>query len=348
MPLPRVDTQPDAPAGWNELAKERGSFYHRSEWIDGLRATFDFPVHYLSVGGESGIASAMAAAEVPALFGPSRLVSLPFSYAAGPIANDDGARAALYAAAADLARTRGLRRVEIKTVASDGAPPSGFARATRYSTYRVPTERGEGAIWKTLHGSSTQRNIRKGEKSGIIVARGSDADAWTTMAQLEERTAHGHGVPAPPRRFFVELCASLQRRALADLYLATLPDGSVGAGIVVWKGNREWIYAFGASRPETLALRPNHVLLWAAMRDAAAAGVAFDLGRAAPEQHGLVEFKTRWGGVPVPLAYDYWPGAAGLNVARRDRGPLALASRVWSVLPRAVARRGSALYRYLG
>ena len=97
-----------------------------------------------------------------------------------------------------------------------------------------------------------------------------------------------------------------------------------------------------------LNLRPNHVLIWEAMRRATHAGVTFDLGRAAPEQEGLVEFKTRWGGEPVPLAYDYWPEASGLNTAKRDSGALGLAGRVWSRLPEAVARRGSFLYRYLG
>jgi hypothetical protein len=84
------------------------------------------------------------------------------------------------------------------------------------------------------------------------------------------------------------------------------------------------------------------------VRDAAAEGVAFDLGRAAPEQTGLVEFKRRWGGEPVPLAYDYWPTAAGINVAPRDAGTLAIAGKAWSHLPASIARRGSFLYRYLG
>jgi lipid II:glycine glycyltransferase (peptidoglycan interpeptide bridge formation enzyme) len=155
-------------------------------------------------------------------------------------------------------------------------------------------------------------------------------------------------VPAPPRRFFVETCRALQRDGLADLLLARRADGRCIAGIVVWVGMRERIYAFGASDARFLDLRPNHLLLWTALERAAAAGVTFDLGRAAPEQEGLVEFKRRWGGQPVPLAYDYWPRAAGLNVRARHRGTLALAARVWASLPAPVARLGAALYRYLG
>jgi hypothetical protein len=168
------------------------------------------------------------------------------------------------------------------------------------------------------------------------------------MAQLEERTAHGHGLPAPPRNFFLEGCRELQRGGLADLYLAFTSAGAPAAAITLWKGPRSWIYAFGASDPAHLEHRPNHVLIWAAMQDAAKAGHRFDLGRAAPEQQGLVEFKRRWGGQPIPLAYDYWPEPRGLNVARRDRGPMAAMATVWSRLPAPVARLGSGLYRYLG
>jgi hypothetical protein len=117
---------------------------------------------------------------------------------------------------------------------------------------------------------------------------------------------------------------------------------------VIWRGPREWIYGFGASDPKTLALRPNHVVLWSVLRQASAAGVVFDLGRAAPEQRGLVEFKRRWGGRPVPLTYDYWPHVRGLNAAPRDRGVLALAGRAWALLPTPVTRLGAGLYRYLG
>jgi lipid II:glycine glycyltransferase (peptidoglycan interpeptide bridge formation enzyme) len=94
--------------------------------------------------------------------------------------------------------------------------------------------------------------------------------------------------------------------------------------------------------------RPNHVLLWSAIQDAIAAGCTFDLGRVAPEQSGLLEFKRRWGGQAIPLAYDYWPEPAGLNVAARDRGLLSKMGAVWSRMPGGIARLGSGLYRYLG
>ena len=339
---------PEPPAAWTPLARRLGSFYHEPAWIAGLAAAFGFRVHYLVAQRGSAVAGVLPLAEVRGLAGKRRLVSLPFSYCAGPVAEDEEVDRELGAEAVRLASARGAVRLEIKRMPGAVATAApGFERVSRYATYRVEMHGDERALFKRLHQSATQRGIRKSEKEGVVVTRAGE-HAWETMAELQARTSHRLGLPAPPDAFFTRTCGALEREGLADVYVAHLADGRVAAAITVWKGAREWIYAFGASVPETLEHRPNHALLWRAMRDAQAAGVGFDLGRAAPEQEGLVQFKERWGGIAHPLAYDYWPSAGGLNVAPRDRGPIAIVNRVWSALPFALARRGSFLYRYMG
>ena len=337
----------DPPDDWRPFAFQNGTFYHQPEWAECLRRVLRLRLEYFSARSGGQLQGLLAAAQVPALLGPKRLVSLPFSYAAGPLAPDQATATSLIEFARERSRELAIRRVEIKS-RGEHQPAPGFQRTSHYATYEVPTEGGEAALWKRLHPSSTQRSIKKGEKSGLIVRQGETAADWLIMAELEERTAHGHGLPAPPRSFFVEGCRTLQLTELSALYLAFTPSGAPAAAITLWKGPRTWIYAFGASDPLHLELRPNHVLIWRAMKDAALAGCNFDLGRAAPEQEGLVEFKRRWGGQALPLAYDYWPEPGGLNVARRDRGPMAAMAAVWSHLPASVARLGSGLYRYLG
>ena len=343
-----VAALPEPPAAWAPLVRRIGSFYHEPAWIAGLRDAFGFRVHHLVAERDGALVGVLPLAEVRGLAGKRRLVSLPFSYCAGPVAVDEETAHALATAAVDLARDRGATRVEVKHVpGSPWSAATGFERTSHYATYRVDMSGDERTLFKRLHQSATQRGIRKSEKEGVVVQRGGDG-AWEAMAALQARTSHRLGLPAPPDEFFTRTCRSLERDGLADVYVARLADGRLAAAITLWKGTREWIYAFGASAPETLEHRPNHALLWQAMRDAHAAGVTFDLGRAALEQQGLVQFKERWGGIAVPLAYDYWPEAGGLNVAARDRGPIAIVNRVWSALPFAIARRGSFLYRYLG
>ena len=347
MPSPTIDRTADPPDDWRAFSAAHGTFYHRPEWAEVLRDVYRLRVEYFSARVAGELTGILAVAEVPRLLGPRRLVSLPFSYAAGPLAQDAATAAALSEAVRQRALERRIRRVELKS-RGEYEPAAGFQRVSHYAAYEIPTEQGEKAVWERLHAGSTRRSIRKGQKAGLLVRRGETASDWLVMAELEERTAHGHGLPAPPRRFFVEGCRLLQSEGLADVYLAFTSAGAPAAAITVWKGPRSWVYAFGASDPAHLEHRPNHVLIWTAIQAAIAAGCRFDLGRAAPEQEGLVEFKRRWGGQAIPLAYDYWPKPAGLNVAPRDRGSMAAMAAVWSRLPAGVARLGAGLYRYLG
>ncbi len=350
--MPLVVERADAPPpDWGAYAAGQGMFYHLPGWVTALGEAFALPATWLSARRAGVVEGILPLLRVPAFpgLGPRRLVSLPFSYAAGIAAATGEARIALASAAREHAARTGARRVELKGFEAAGHAPEGWERVTRYDTYRVALAGGGDAVWARLHADSTRRGIRRAERLGITVRRGESAADWRRMAELVEATSHGHGVPAPPRRFFTDTARALQERGLADLRLAIAPGGPPVAGIVLWTGPREWIYAFGAAERSRLDLRPNHALLWQAIRDAVAAGVpVFDLGRAAREQSGLVQFKLRWGGEPVPLAHDYWPGAGGLHAARRDAGGLALAGRIWSRLPRSAARAGSHLYRYLG
>jgi GNAT acetyltransferase-like protein len=347
MSSPIITRTAEPPADWGSFAREHGTFYHLPEWARCIGDIYRLRLDYYSAHTSGELQGILAVAEVPPLLGPRRLVSLPFSYAAGVLATNGSIADSLAAAVREGAADRRIRRVELKS-RGQFPPAPGFQRTSHYSTYEVPTEGGEREVWERLHSGSTQRSIRKGLKAGIVVRRGDTAEDWQVMAELEERTAHGHGLPSPPRRFFVQGGRRLQEAGLAAVYLAFTPAGERAAAITVWKGPRSWIYGFGASDPAHLEHRPNHVLLWTAIQDAIAAGCSFDLGRVAPEQEGLLEFKRRWGGQAIQLAYDYWPEPGGLNMAPRDRGAMAAVAAAWSRLPAPVARLGAGLYRYLG
>jgi hypothetical protein len=347
MPSPTISRTAEPPEDWGAFARAHGTFYHLPEWAECIRDMYRLRLDCYSARVDGRLEGLLAVAEVPGLLGPRRLVSLPFSYAAGSLATERSTADALAAAAREHASDRGIKRVELKS-RGEFPPAPGFQRVVHYSAYEVATDSGESAVWNGFHAGSTQRSIRKGLKAGIVVRRGETANDWLTMAELEEQTAHGHGIPSPPRRFFVDGCRRLQAAGLAAVYLAFTAAGERAAGITLWKGPRSWIYAFGASDPAQLEHRPNHVLLWTAIQDAIAAGCTFDLGRVAPEQQSLLEFKRRWGGQAIPLAYDYWPEPGGLNLAPRDRGAMTAVAAVWSRLPAPVARLGAGLYRYLG
>jgi CelD/BcsL family acetyltransferase involved in cellulose biosynthesis len=348
MPL-TVTRHAEPPDDWDALIQAHGSFYHTGRWITGVARTFRYRLHCLVARRDGGPVGALALAEVPTLRGSRRLVSFPFSFVAGPVGGDPEVTLALCDAARAIAEERGARRLEIKHHSPPAAPAPGFVRSQRYTTYRVDTRIGADAVWQRLHTTSVRQRIRKGQRAGVDVQVGGTRDDWRSLARLVEAVQRGHGVPPPPRRFFLDLCVDLQDHGLVDLYLARVPDGRIAGGYVMYKGPSEWIYALSASEPALMQeFRPVHVLLWEGLQRAATAGAIVDLGRTAPEQASLAEFKERWGAEEVPLAYDYWPDAGGLGEVRRDRGAAAILTGAWRRLPGPVARLGSALYRYLG
>jgi hypothetical protein len=139
MPSLAISRTADPPEDWRDFAAAHGTFYHRPEWAECLRDIYRFRLECFSARVSGELRGLLAVAEVPALLGPRRLVSLPFSYAAGPLATDQASAAALADAAQDRARELRIRRVELK---SRGEYPPGpdYHRTSHYCTYEVATD----------------------------------------------------------------------------------------------------------------------------------------------------------------------------------------------------------------
>src|SRR6476620_9243840 len=88
MPSLTITRTADPPDDWRPFASENGTFYHQPEWAECLRRVLRLRLEYFSARFGGQLRGLLAAAQVPALLGPKRLVSLPFSYAAGPLAPD--------------------------------------------------------------------------------------------------------------------------------------------------------------------------------------------------------------------------------------------------------------------
>ncbi len=183
MPSLTISRTAEPPEDWRAFAAAHGTFYHRPEWALCLGDVYRLRLDYYSARNEGELRGLLAVAEIPPLLGPRRFVSLPFSYAAGPLAQDAATAAALSQAVLDRARERGIRRIELKSRGEYPAP-GGFQRASRYATYEIPTEQGESAVWRQLHAGSTQRSIKKGLKAGVVVRRGETAEDWLIISYL--------------------------------------------------------------------------------------------------------------------------------------------------------------------
>src|SRR5438094_166073 len=68
---------------------------------------------------------------------------------------------------------------------------------------------------------------------------------------------------------------------------------------------------------ESISLRPNDAIQWRAIHDACASGYRrFDFGEVMEDDHGLAEFKSKWGTQPLRL-YRYYYGASTQRAERK-------------------------------
>ena len=148
-----------------------------------------------------------------------------------------------------------------------------------------------------------RRNIRKAEKAGVEVTRGSYEDLAAFHEVYVETAQRDHFTPrglAYFQRMWTELNGIDPDRL--RLYIAR-HDGHVAAAtLMVIVGEHSW-YSYGASTTADRDVRPSNALQWRMISDAHAAGCGiYDLRGISdtldPANHlyGLVQFKVGTGG----------------------------------------------------
>src|SRR5438105_3860805 len=95
MPPVRIESSAQPPAHWDAFARAHGIFYHESEWTLQLSKVFGFPATFLTAYESEAVVAILPLLQTRTLLGRRRLTSLPFSYAAGPVARDAATAVAL-------------------------------------------------------------------------------------------------------------------------------------------------------------------------------------------------------------------------------------------------------------
>jgi lipid II:glycine glycyltransferase (peptidoglycan interpeptide bridge formation enzyme) len=204
-------------------------------------------------------------------------------------------------------------------------------------------DRDADAVLRTFHRSQVQRNIKRAERSGVVVRRGSSAtDLTDVFYRLHVGTRRRLGVPVQPRRFFARLWERMIEPGLGSVLIAEADGTAVAAAVFLAYGENV-IYKYGASDAGSWTLRPNHALFWEAIRTSCDAGYRwFDFGRTDLEDASLRRFKGWWGSEEIPLSY--------ATLADRAPGPKRNGRALAPVIrrsPRWVGRAlGELLYKH--
>ena len=178
---------------------------------------------------------------------------------------------------------------------------------------------------------------------------GNDIRDIKEFYKLQLQTRRKHGVPPQPYSFFVNLWKILYPEKRMDLWLIEHHKKTI-AGMILLKFKNRIYYQYGASDENYLQYRPNHLLMWHAIKNACKEGYEyFDFGKSSIDNVGLIEFKRRWGTEEFDITHFYYPEIYGLQSISRKSIKYKITNLIWGNAPLSMTRLGGKLlYKHLG
>ena len=312
--------------------------YHSWRWRKVYQNAFGHEPVYLMARHGGVITGVLPMVQIKSMLFGRTLTSLPFLNYGGVMADAPEVGRALVDAAHEEARQRRCSHVELRHVSAQ------FPNLP-CKNHKVAMHLPIGAsMWDGLD-RKVRNQIRKAEKSGLVVERGGASlvgDFYTVFA----RNMRDLGTPVYSRRLFEEVMRAFPERS--KIHVVRLDGTPIAAGFTYRTSSMVQL-PWASSIRSYNSLCPNVLLYWDAIQYAQECGApVFDMGRSTPNE-GTYKFKAQWGAEPVPLHWEYQLMTPGelpnvspanpkyqLAIALWQRLPLALTMRVGPMIVRAI------------
>jgi len=298
-------------AAWDDYAEKNSSatFSHRFDWGESLAAAYQIPIFRLAARHRSGDTSLTGILPLILFAAPDRdirLVSLPYTDAAGIVADDTAIGTKLLAAALDLAVDLGAVHVELRQAGSpifqvpitDSANRWSHTPHTFKTGLRRPLPESPAELWSLLP-AKVRNQVRKARTCGCTVAIGGAEYVDDFYAVFSENMRDLGSPVHEPELFRILLSKHSLGPRVVVVSLAAIP---VAAAIVFTHNAtlcNPWASSLHRCRPSC----PNMLLYWAMLELAVAGGCRwFDFGRSSPDAT-TYRFKRQWGATMQPLTW---------------------------------------------
>ena len=359
--------------------------YHHPSWLASIEAEYGQKCRGLACEDSDGRLCAILplffSKGLPFRVGRSttnaRFSSVPRTPVAGPLALDDEAMTVVLRHAVDLVRAEPGLQLEIRSRHSDleRFVPE-LSRVPWRSMYiqelptqveaspwqdfcenvRLPRECGDCKECKRLRfGNSKKQHrvnwaVNKATKLGLQVReaeREADLAEWYWL--YLDAMRH-HAFPPRPKRFFENLWRNLRPLGQMKLLVAEREESGLKrmvAGSIFLRFGQTVFYAFTGCARRDFELHPHDIIQLESIRDSCKNGYRwYDFGEAT-DDHGLAQFKGKWGTEAKPLYRYYFPARADAHHSKPSR-LVSLARQGWRSLPlRLTAAIGERIHRYL-
>lgn len=357
---PRViEVNPQADPRWSTFvaAHPEALIYHHPLWLEVIHRGYGHEPACLACEDHDGVfQGVLPLFRMRGLLTGRCLSSLPHTPVAGPLARDAHvSRLLVREAMSRIDRSPGSW-LQLKLPAgSDDGPADGLVTVPGQMTFvlELPDRVERLRFGRSRDHAHVAWSVRKAAKHHIEVRPAESDQDLHAWYPLYLSTMRRHFVPPRPWRFFRAMWellrpAGLMRLLLAEQRLAT--GTRLIAGSLLLMSGRTVFYAFNGWRRQAQSEHANDAIHWQATHDACREGYrCYDFGEVAPDNHGLAQFKRKWGARATCLYRSYYPAShrdsLALDAPSRSRQLVAAA---WRRLPlKVTALLGDHLYRRL-
>lgn len=340
------------PAAWDDYTEKNGgaTFSHRYAWGQSLAAAYRIPIVRLAAKrnpGDLELAGILALMLFAAPNRELRLISLPYTDAAGILADDAATGAALLAAAFNLAVEQDALHLELRQAGHpifDG-PASEAAQSWSHIPHafktglRRPLPESPDELWSLLP-AKVRNQVRKARRDGCTAAIGGPERLEDFYSVFAENMRDLGSPVHTPELFHMLLSEQSLSPQVAVVYLAARPV----AAAIVFTDNASLFNPWASSLRRCRPSCPNMLLYWAMLELAVKRGCRwFDFGRSSPDGPAC-RFKRQWGAGLQPLVWHVF----SRTPHHWDPHSESLIDENWKALDLSISRsRGPARRRWI-
>ena len=340
---------------WDKFVEEHplGWIVHLSRWKLVLEECFPhMKGHFLALvdSASNEISAGLPCYEVRSWLLGNRLISIPAATISNPLISTAEQADKLFAASLDLAKSTGIKNIQIRTLHTDGLIKKiPFSTETHFVHHYLPLDRELAQIKKLFHYKSVQYEINKSAKKNLRLRVAEDESDIRSFYALYLKTRKRLGLPPQPYRFFKRLWDVFSPTMNVRVLLA-LSEGTAVAGHFLFLFNGR-VSAEAAGWDIESKSSPNHFLFWEGIKLASLSGYRiFDFGRTSIVNESLMRFKKRWGTKEETLPCYFYPaGFSGKDSSRENSALYKMMHSVCEKSPEALFPLiGRLCYRHLG
>jgi GNAT acetyltransferase-like protein len=336
---------------WDEFSLRHpdASVFHRTAWLKALRDTYGYKSLVLTTTRDGQpLKNGMVFCHIKSWLTGARLVSLPFADHCQPLVDGPEDFAHFRSNLGERFAAGGWKYIELRPrqiVDPQSDSQSNFGDSVSFCFHQLDLRRETDEIYRGLHKHSIQQKLTRAEREGLTISHGNSEDLLKVLYKLLLLTRRRHQLPPQPYSWFRNLVRHFGDDAV--IWVASKEEQPIAAILVLICKNAV-VYKYSCSDSNFHNLGGVPTLIWRAICHAKQQNASiFDFGRSDLDNHGLINFKNRWGTDRLGLTYYRYARASDPEGSSSFASKLGRRALSW--LPDSfLVAAGQLLYRHIG